>query len=176
MKLDVQKLAIIHYPDARLRQPAGPVEAFDGDLTALAERMRELMRTADGVGLSAPQVGLPLRLFVMDVAHGQERQFLAFVNPELHGLQGSAEAEEGCLSLPGINANVRRAKRCRIEARDLQGRPITLEGEDLTARVWQHELDHLGGVLIIDRMGPSDKIATRKTLRALEEGYAGARK
>ena len=175
MKSDLETLAIIHYPDPRLRQVCRPVTKFDGHLAELVGRMRQLMHDGKGVGLAAPQVGSPLRLFVMNSTDDPQND-LVFVNPVIRGRSGSAEAEEGCLSLPGVNVNVRRAKRCQIEAQDLQGNPVILEGEDLLCRVWQHETDHLDGVLIIDRMGPTDKIAMRKTLRALEEGYADTRK
>ena len=122
-------------------------------------------------GLAASQVGMLWRIFVMN-ATGEEKDNLVFVNPVLSQQDGLAEAEEGCLSLPGINVSVRRARRCRIDAQDLKGNPITFEDDDLLCRCWQHEVDHLNGVLLIDRMGPTDRIATRKTLKGLEEGYA----
>ena len=167
---ELKKLHIIHYPDPRLRQISQRVEEFDGQLAALVERMFELMQTGDGVGLAAPQIGINKRLFVMNTSgepHGRQ----VFVNPTLHDLHGSAESQEGCLSLPGVNVQVRRALTCRLTAQDLQGRPVELLLEGLPARVCQHETDHLNGVLIIDRMGPGDRIATRKTLKALEDQY-----
>ena len=144
--------------------------AFDGALTALVERMLALMETGKGVGLAAPQVGVTQRLLVMNPT-GEPGATQVLVNPAIHDAHGSAEAEEGCLSLPGVNVQVRRAQRCRVTAQDLQGRPIELELQDLPARVCQHETDHLNGVLIIDRMGPSDRMATRKILRALEDQF-----
>ena len=167
---DPSRLHIIHYPDPRLRQQSEPVTEFDGQLVALVERMFELLETGKGVGLAAPQVGVNRRVIVIN-ATGEPDGKQLFINPAIHEPHGSAEAEEGCLSLPGVNVQVRRAQRCRLTAQDLQGRPLELELEDLPARICQHETDHLYGTLIIDRMGPSDRIATRKTLRALEDTH-----
>jgi peptide deformylase len=172
---DLDEFSIIHYPDPRLRQRCETVDEVDGDLAALADRMFELMYEQKGVGLAASQVGVLKRLFVVNMT-GEEKDRQVFVNPVLRDRQGSVEAEEGCLSLPGVNVNVRRSKRCRIEAHDLQGNPLELEAEDLVCRCWQHELDHLDGVLITDRTGPSDRMAVRKVLRSLEEGYGSHRK
>ena len=166
LKLDLQKIAILHYPDPHLRAKCAPVREFDADLAELAKRMIALMRGDAGVGLAAPQVGVPIRLFVMNLP-GEEANSRVFVNPVISHKQGKAEAEEGCLSLPSINVQVTRAAQCRITAQDLEGNPIELEAKDLQCRIWQHETDHLDGVLIIDRMGPSDRIATRNTLKAL---------
>ena len=172
LKLDLRKLAVIHYPDPRLRQPCEPVVVFDDDLAALAERMIELMVQDKGVGLAAPQVGVLKRMLVISPS-GESKDAVALVNPVIRDREGNVEAEEGCLSLPGVNVRVRRARRCRIEAVDLEGNPLSVEAQDLLARIWQHEADHLDGVLIIDRMGPTDRMAVRKILRALEEGYNG---
>jgi peptide deformylase len=163
-------LYIVHYPDARLRKISAPVAQFDDELAALAERMLELMRASKGVGLAAPQVGINRRLIVVNPT-GETEDLRVYVNPAIHEPHGSAEAEEGCLSLPGINVQVRRAQNCRLTAQDLQGRPIDMVLTDLPARIVQHETDHLNGVLIIDRMGPTDRIATRRTLKALEDSY-----
>lgn len=168
---DTGQLKIVHYPDARLRKKAVAVECFDDRLRGVIRRMFEVMREEKGVGLAAPQIGLSLRFFVMN-ATGEPDDALVLVNPCLSELKGAEEAEEGCLSLPGVSVTVRRATRARLSARDEHGRPIELEGEGLIARIWQHEIDHLDGVLIIDRMGPGDELATRKALRALEEAAA----
>ena len=170
MSADFADLHIIHYPDARLRKKNAPVTHFDGELAALAARMFELMEKDVGVGLAAPQVGVNQRLVVMNATCKPEDN-LVLVNPVIREPHGSVEAEEGCLSLPGIRVQVRRAQSCRLVAQDLEGRPLEMELSDLPARVVQHETDHLNGVLLIDRMGPSDRIATRKTLRALEEQH-----
>ncbi len=167
---DFDNLYIIHYPDPRLRQVCDPVREFDDRLAALVKQMLDLMGTAKGVGLAAPQLGIRKRVFVMN-ATGEPGEEQVFANPAIREPHGSVEAEEGCLSLPGINVQIRRAQRCRVTAQDLQGRPFEVHVEDLTARICQHETDHLNGVLLLDRMGPSDRIATKKTLRALEDSY-----
>lgn len=164
---DLQKLEILFYPDPRLRKRCAPVQEFNGRLASLAAKMTELMHAARGVGLAAPQVGVLLRLFVANTT-GKPEDDRVFVNPEIVEPEGAKEAPEGCLSLPDIEVQVRRAMRCRVRALDLSGHPFEIAGEELPARVWQHETDHLDGVLILDRMGPADRIATRKRLRELE--------
>jgi peptide deformylase len=172
---DFDAVSVVYYPDPRLRKRCQPVRRFDENLTRLADRMLELMRDDKGIGLAAPQVGALLRMFVMNHT-GEEKDNLVFVNPVIRDRQGSKEGEEGCLSLPDIRVQVRRAARCRITGQDLKGNPIEMEGEDLICRVWQHETDHLDGILIIDRMGPSDQIATRKALKDLEAAYESRRR
>jgi len=175
VSMDVAKLRIIHYPDPRLRQRAQTVTEFGEALRPLVERMFELMETGKGVGLAASQVGVLKRVFVMN-ATGQPGDNRVLVNPTLREASGSVENEEGCLSLPAVNVRIRRAQRCRVIAQDMDGNPVELDAVDLVARACQHETDHLNGVLIIDRMGPSDRIATRKTLRALEDQFRSGSK
>lgn len=170
VSVQAKDLSIVHYPDPRLRDTCAPVTGFGDELRAVADRMLDIMHELNGVGLAAPQVGLNYRLFTMNLT-GRPEDDLVFVNPEIHDCEGSAEEEEGCLSLPGINVRVRRAMRCRLTAQDLDGNPIEVIAKDLPARCWQHETDHLNGVLIIDRMGPADRIATKKALKSLEETY-----
>jgi len=171
MDVETSKLTIVHYPHPVLRKRCEPVAVFDEQLAEVVARMQELMGEARGVGLAAPQVNLAIRLFVMN-ATGEPEDMRVYVNPSIRDPHGSVEAEEGCLSLPGVHVSVRRAQRCRIVAQDLKGNPIEEEATDLVARIWQHETDHLNGTLILDRMGPSDRMATRRTLRALEAAYA----
>ena len=166
-----EQLKIINYPDPRLRKVSVPVEAFGPELRALAARMFELMREHRGVGLAAPQVGQNIRLFIMNHT-GQPEDDRVFINPQLLEAEGADEAEEGCLSLPGINANVVRDKTLRIIACDLDGNPIDRKASGYEARVWQHEFDHLNGTLITDRMGAVAKMAARKKLKELEDQYA----
>jgi peptide deformylase len=166
-------LTILKYPDQRLRQRCAPVTAFDEKLAALARDMLALMHQAEGVGLAAAQVGIPLRIFVMNPGGEAARDYV-FVNPELHELSGAREAEEGCLSIPDVRVQVRRALRGRIVACDLSGSPFELEAEEFICRIWQHEIDHLNGTLIVDRMGPGDRIATRRRLRELEAEHRAA--
>jgi len=166
-----EDLKIITYPDPRLKKPSVPVTLFDENLRLLVARMFELMRQAKGVGLAAPQVAQNIRLFVMN-ATGQPEDDRVYINPILSEAEGDEEAEEGCLSVPGLTVNVARSKLMRMQAQDLGGNPIDQVANDFVARVWQHEFDHLNGTLITDRMGPVAKLANRRLLRELEEKYA----
>lgn len=166
-----EDLNIIAYPDPRLKKPSAPISVFDENLRLMAARMFELMRQAKGVGLAAPQVAQNIRLFVMN-ATGQPEDDRVYINPILSDAEGEDEAEEGCLSIPGLTVNVVRSRLMRIQAQDLDGRPIDQVADGFVARVWQHEFDHLNGMLIIDRMGPVAKLTNRRLLRDLEEQYA----
>ncbi|MCG3129176.1 MAG: Peptide deformylase [Phycisphaerae bacterium] len=170
MTVEPEQLGIIDYPHPCLRRAAAPVEQFDAVLARLAGRMFELMRAAKGVGLAAPQVGVSVRMFVMN-ATGEPGDDLIVVNPRLTDRRGGAESEEGCLSIPEVRVQVRRATRCHLTAQDANGKPFELDGADMICRIWQHEIDHLDGILIIDRMGPTDRIATRRALQELEEKF-----
>jgi peptide deformylase len=161
---------IVLYPDPHLRRKCAPVQTFDDRLAALAGQMLMLMKSSHGVGLAGPQVGVCERIFVCNPT-GQPDDDRVYINPELTDLTGSVEAEEGCLSIPEVRVMVRRARQCTLRATDLAGRPIQLTGEDLIARIWQHEIDHLDGRLIIDRMSATDKIASKKQLAQLEADY-----
>jgi len=162
---------IVHWPDPVLTRPAVAVASFDEDLRALAGRMVELMHAAKGVGLAAPQVGAGLRLFVCNPA-GRPDDEQVYVNPRIVEADGLVEADEGCLSLPGVQVTTRRAARCRITAQDLDGQPTDALGEELLARVFQHEIDHLDGRLLLDLMSPAEKIANRRAVRQMREAYA----
>jgi peptide deformylase len=164
------EIQIIHYPDPRLKKVSAPVTQFDEGLRELAARMFALMRAAKGVGLAAPQVGRNIRLFVMN-ATGNPEDDRAYVNPQLSDLAGDEEGEEGCLSIPDLHIKVVRGRSAQIQALDLEGNPIEQAGEGYVARIWQHETDHLNGILLTDRMGPVAKIANRGLLRELEEKY-----
>lgn len=165
-----EDLKIVVWPDPRLKRPSKPVETFDRALKELAARMLELMRAAKGVGLAAPQVGMNLRLFVMNPT-GEPADDRVYVNPVLTDGDGEEEAEEGCLSLPEIHANVVRFKQMKMSALDLDGRPVEEAASGFVPRVWQHEFDHLNGTLLTDRMGPVARMAARRALKDLEERY-----
>jgi peptide deformylase len=147
------------------------VEVFDEKLAALVSRMFELMREAKGVGLAAPQVGHNIRLFIANHSTKPEDDRV-YVNPVLSDAEGEESSSEGCLSLPGINVDVIRAKSAKMQARDLTGKPIEQIETGYVTRIWQHELDHLNGILIIDQMTPTAKIEGRKLLKELEDKYA----
>jgi peptide deformylase len=168
-----EDLKIIFWPDPRLTKVSKPVVVFDQKLKDLAGRMFELMRQAKGVGLAAPQVGQNIRLFITN-HNGEPASDRVYVNPVLSDADGEEEAEEGCLSLPKININVFRSKTLRMKAMDLEGKPFELTETGYLARVWQHETDHLNGILLLDRMGPVARMANRKLMKELEENYATA--
>ena len=154
---------IRQYGDPVLRMRAREVEQFDDDLVRLAERMTRLMREANGVGLAGNQVGVLQRIVV--IQPGAEEEPVALVNPELVERDGAAETDdEGCLSLQGVLVPVERSSRVVVAAKDPQGGDVRLELDELAARVVQHELDHLDGVLIIDR---TDDAARREALSVL---------
>jgi len=174
-KIDLPRLRIVKYPDPVLRRPCEEVVDFDQDLRALAERMFTLMYQARGVGLAAPQVGVPIRLFVFNPTGEPGENENVCINPRLLGQEGLVVEEEGCLSLPNVICKVRRFAQVTLEAQDLQGAAQEFKAEGLPARILQHELDHLNGVLLIDRMSPVAKLANRRALRDLEEAYERAR-
>ena len=166
-----QDLKIILWPDPRLKKVSTDVTAFDDALKSLTEQMFKLMREHKGVGLAAPQVGINQRLFVMNPSGNPEDDRI-YINPLLSEAEGEEEAEEGCLSLPNITANIWRAKTMVIEAQDLKGRKFRQEAGGYLTRIWQHEFDHLNGTLLIHRMGPVAKLANRRIIKELEEKYA----
>lgn len=147
------KLNIVEFPEAILRQSAKPVEQFDAELDRLIDDMIETMYAAPGVGLAAPQVGVPLRLFVYDIGDGEQgRHPTVMINPTILERSGTQADEEGCLSVPDYRVVVRRASRVKIRGLDRQRKEVTLEGDGLLARLFQHETDHLDGHLLIDRI------------------------
>ena len=167
-------LKIIYYPDPRLKKMSQPVTKFDSQLRDLVVQMLRLMRDHHGVGLAAPQVGKNLRLFVMNPS-GEAGDDQVYINPILSEADGDDEAEEGCLSLPDIHVNVVRNKKMKIAAQDLEGNAFQETGSGFITRVWQHEFDHLNGILLTDRMGPVAKMQNRKKLKELEDRYNAKR-
>lgn len=164
-------LQIVRFPHPVLSARAEPVVEVDDELRQLAAQMIESMYEAEGVGLAAPQIGRSIRLFVADPRDSPERDPVVFVNPEME-LDGPLEPfEEGCLSIPEVRVTVRRPSIARITATDLDGNRFTLENDEFAARVWQHEFDHLEGTLIIDRMGPRDRLVHRRTLKEMRAGF-----
>jgi peptide deformylase len=157
-------LPIRTFGDPVLRDTARPVETFDEALRRLADDMIQTMHEAPGVGLAAPQVGRPLRLFVYDVG-GEEPDPHAMANPTLRDEWGEEIAEEGCLSVPGLYYPVKRAERVWAEGFDLDGHEVTVEGTELLARVLQHEVDHLNGVLFLDRLDAEHRAEAMAALR-----------
>jgi len=158
---------ILHYPDARLREPGRKVDRVTAEVQQLVDDMAETMYAAPGVGLAATQLGEPYQIFVVDCAsEGEPSDFRVFINPEILSREGSTVYEEGCLSFPGAREEIERAAHVHVRALDREGRPFELEAEGLLAIAIQHEYDHLQGVLMIDRLGPLKKrLLHRKMLK-----------
>jgi peptide deformylase len=144
---------IVKYGEHVLHEPAENVKDLTAELAALVQDMIETMYAAPGVGLAAPQVGVPLRVFVVDVGGGRSKDSLmAFINPEFVGREGLQLEEEGCLSVPGFNATVARPSRAVVKGLDVEGRERVIEGTGMLARAFQHEMDHLDGRIFVDRL------------------------
>lgn len=172
--LDVNpsSLAIIKYPDPRLQEVAEPLPGVDDNVRAIIDRMFELMFAARGVGLAAPQVALGVRLIVASPTFQQDDRRV-FINPEIVDSDGTQDGEEGCLSLPGVNCKIKRKRVVTVRALDREGIVFEQTAEDLPARIIQHEIDHLDGKLLTDRMSTVAKLVSRRTLKELEAAYAG---
>nr|VFK38928.1 MAG: peptide deformylase [Candidatus Kentron sp. SD]VFK43210.1 MAG: peptide deformylase [Candidatus Kentron sp. SD]VFK78982.1 MAG: peptide deformylase [Candidatus Kentron sp. SD] len=144
-------LPILHYPDPRLRNRANPVEAVDEKIRRLVDDMLHTMYAAEGIGLAATQVHVPKRVIVIDISKEGNQPF-CFINPEIIEAGGNIEMEEGCLSVPDVRENVKRAQWVRVAALDREGKSFQQEGSDLFAVCIQHEIDHLDGKLFVDRL------------------------
>lgn len=144
-------LEILQYPDERLRRRAAPVERVDARIQRLVDDMLETMYAAPGIGLAAIQIGIDERVAVIDISEHKDDP-LVLVNPEIVARDGSAESEEGCLSIPGVYEKVRRAERVTVRALDRDGEPFEQAVDGLLAVCVQHEIDHLDGRLFIDRL------------------------
>ena len=160
-------LKVRRYGDPLLRRRAVPIDAVTPEVRRLVEDMTDTMYDEVGIGLAAPQVGHSVRLLVVGDEEGRGVQ--ALVNPIITESGGSVTAEEGCLSLPGIFADVTRAQWVKLEARDLEGRPIAITARGLRSRVFQHEIDHLDGVLFIDRLDPVTRDRIKRRIK--KEGF-----
>ena len=159
---------LIKYGDPVLKQEGAPVTEFNDELAQLAADMFETMYAAQGVGLAAPQVGKPLRFTVVDITTGEDPdQKIVLANPEILEEEGTQTGEEGCLSLPGFTAEVKRPQRVKIRAQDLKGEWQTYEGEDLLARAFCHEMDHLHDILFIRHLSFLKREGIRRRIRKL---------
>jgi peptide deformylase len=156
-------LDILEFPDTRLRTVARPVEAFDADLDRLINDMFETMYSAQGIGLAATQVNIHKQLLVLDVSETRDQPHV-YINPWIIESEGSETCEEGCLSVPGIYAEVSRAEKIRISARDRDGNPFEKELDGMHAVCFQHEMDHLKGTLFVDYLSPLKQRMVRKKL------------
>ncbi len=164
-------LPIRQYPDPMLRETCTAVDEFGPELERLVEDMVDTMHEAPGVGLAAPQVGIKLRVAVVDATAGVDPDAVrVLVNPEILDSDGVATDTEGCLSIPDFTEQVTRPARVRVAARDVDGARLEIEAEDLEARAIQHELDHLDGVLFVDRLRGLRRHRARSFLRKLGAG------
>lgn len=171
-------MKIVHYPHPALRFKSADVTRIDSSLRRTVERMFELMYDADGIGLAANQVGLPLRLFVVNLAarDAEKDEEFVFINPQIRTRRGSQVGEEGCLSLPGLYSDVRRASELSVSAFDLNGQPFEMRLSDLPARVIQHETDHLDGVMFTDRLVDETDAKVRAKVAEFEYKFRSAQK
>lgn len=184
-------LRILTYPDPTLRKKCEPVEEIDDDLLELLDNMADTMYEAPGVGLAAPQVGITKRVIVADIKPRERisdspedeeillppdrSELIELINPEIVFSEGEAIGEEGCLSIPGFISDVKRKYEVVVEGYDRDGEPIQIECEDLLARVLQHEIDHIDGILFIDRLSRLKRELLKKKIEKVlgkEEKYA----
>ncbi|HEY7441953.1 MAG TPA: peptide deformylase [Vicinamibacterales bacterium] len=163
---------IVKFGDPVLQSRASDVPAIDDDLQTLIDDMIETMYAAPGIGLAAPQVGVPLRVFVVDLSLGRKAEdLIVMVNPEFVDRDGMQLEEEGCLSIPGFNATVVRPTRAVLQGLDRTGQRRTVEGSGLLARAFQHEMDHLDGTLFVDRLrGIKRDLIVRKIRKMIKAG------
>lgn len=148
-------LEIKRYPEKVLKEKAAPVEDINGALQRLIDDMIETMYEAPGIGLAAPQVGVSKNLIVADIGtdeNDREIPLIVLINPEIISSENEIESEEGCLSLPDYRTNVKRAEKVFVRALNREGNPVEIEGSGLLSRALQHEIDHLNGILLIDRI------------------------
>jgi len=168
--IDIQRCRITHYPAEVLAKAAKPVEKIDDNIRRLTEKMTEIMLERKGIGLAAPQAGVPLRIFIISL-DGTRENVKVYINPTVTPAGESSLIEEGCLSVPGVRTNIRRYAKCTVTATDLDGNEFTEQAEGLYARALQHEYDHMQGITIVSRMGYTAKIAHREQLKRLKEEH-----
>ena len=166
--IDVDKCKITYYPATVLRGRAAPVEKIDESIRRLVDKMGEILVDKKGIGLAAPQAGVPLRLFIISLDVSREH-VRVYINPKVTPSGEPDELEEGCLSVPGVWTKVRRYKKATVTATDLDGRQFTEEADGMYARCLQHEYDHIEGTTIVNRMSTTSKIAHRRQLKKLAE-------
>ena len=161
---------IVKYPDPVLEKPGEPVTEFNDELRTLVDDMFESMYAAKGIGLAAPQIGLSKRLTVIDLSFKEKPEDkIVLVNPEITFREGKQHEEEGCLSLPEIREKVTRAAKVKVRAQDLTGKWFELEGEELLARAFQHEIDHLDGILFFRRVSALKRDLILRKIRKMQK-------
>lgn len=169
--IDAEKCRITHYPATVLARRAEPIEKIDDSVRRLVEKMTDIMLDNKGIGLAGPQVGLALRMFIISL-DGTRDSVRAYINPKVTPVTDEIELfEEGCLSVPRVYTKIRRYKKCRVTATDLNGKQFTEDAEGLYARALQHEYDHVEGLTVVNRMSQTARIAHRRQLKRLEKGH-----
>jgi peptide deformylase len=168
--VDIEECRLTHYPAKVLTKPAKPIEKIDDNIRQLIEKMTDIMLENKGIGLAGPQVGVPLRIFIISLDANREN-VRVYINPTVTPSGRPDSIEEGCLSVPGVSTKIRRYKKCKVAATDLESNEFTEEAGGLLARALQHEYDHIEGMTIADRMGSVAKIAHRKQLKKLREEH-----
>lgn len=177
-KLSAQTMEIVLYPAPSLNKKCRAVTpeeiksgvAGEWNLADLFARMSATMYAAEGIGLAAPQVGVGLRLFVYDISEDRNEPSIV-INPVLSEKRGTVVEEEGCLSIPRVRAKVKRSAELQLDGLNLKGEPVSIHADDLLSRVFQHETDHLDGILFIKHLGMASRLMVRRPLNELEEDY-----
>jgi len=171
-KKDVKIHEVVKWPDPVLQKPGETVTVFDARLKKLTEEMFESMYAAQGIGLAAPQIAISQRITVIDVSFKKNpEERIVLINPEIVAREGKQVEEEGCLSLPEIREKVSRAAKVTVRAQDVTGTWFEVEGEELLARAFQHEIDHLDGVLFIDRLSRLKRdLVVRRIKKLIKNG------
>ncbi|WP_297445571.1 peptide deformylase [Desulfurobacterium sp.] len=162
------------YPDEVLKKKAEKVNEFDEKLRNIVNEMFETMYKRGGLGLAGNQVGILKRIVVIDIEAGKEREGknkIVLINPEIITMEGEQINQEGCLSLPGLYKKVKRAAYVKVKAQNIDGEDFEIEGEDLVARALQHEIDHLNGIVFIDRLSPLQKRLALQRYKKLKREY-----
>jgi len=172
-EIDVDNCGITHYPAKVLGGPAQPVEKIDDNIRRLVAKMTDIMIEQKGIGLAAPQAGVPLRLFIISI-DGSRENVRVYINPTVKPEGSLVGNEEGCLSVPGIYTKIKRYSGATVTAMDLDGKLFSEQAEGLYARALQHEFDHIEGVTIVNRMPTTSRIVHRKQLKKLEEEHDSA--
>jgi peptide deformylase len=161
---------IVKYGDPILEKPAAAITKFDAELAELAEDMFATMYAAQGIGLAAPQIGKSIRIAVVDVTSGKNPEArIVLVNPEIVHFEGEKREEEGCLSIPGFRGYVVRPQFVTIKAQDAKGEPFEIRGEDLLARAFCHEIDHLNGILFLQHLSMLKRDLIRRKIKKLKK-------
>lgn len=166
----MSRLDIKTYPESILGTRCIPVESINEEVLSLIDNMIETMYAAPGVGLAATQVGSPLKVIVADPSVGEDPDaLLVLINPEIIHTEGKMEEEEGCLSVPGISAKIKRFEKVTVKGLNREGKEVVIEADDLLARILQHEIDHINGFLIIDKLSRAKKMLAKNKLKRMDQ-------